>query len=337
MNRERLTEALEGALGELAGERGGERALQRGRAVARAAEGQGGRAARCRRSARWSGRAVETREAISEIEAAVRELGNAPRSAREDRGAASSRSGRLARKHNVTVDGLAGLRAEIAAKVAALDDGGDAVEKLAREAAEARKDYIACRRQGLGPAPQARRAALDAAVSKELKPLKLDKARFATVLSRARRSRMGRVTAASACISRSRPIPARRRGRSPRSPRAASCRASCWRSRWCWPGPRRCRRWSSTRSTAASAARSAAAVGERLHRLGQRAAGAGGDPFAAGGGARRASLAGRKEPGGAEDPDPGRGAFGRGAARGDRPHAVGRRHHRRGARRGGRA
>ena len=39
------------------------------------------------------------------------------------------------------------------------------------------------------------------------------------------------------------------------SPRAASCRASCWRSRSCWPGGRRrCRPWSSTRSTAASAA-----------------------------------------------------------------------------------
>jgi DNA repair protein RecN (Recombination protein N) len=124
---------------------------------------------------------VETREAISEIESCLRDLGNAPRSAEkiEERLFALRD---LARKHKVPVDGLAGLRAEIAAKVAALEDGGGAVEKLAREAAEARKVYMACADKVSAQRRKAA-AALDAAVSKELKPLKLDKARFATLLT----------------------------------------------------------------------------------------------------------------------------------------------------------
>ncbi|MGO9785897.1 MAG: DNA repair protein RecN [Stellaceae bacterium] len=180
MNRERLTEALEGALAELAGERGGERALN---AAARSLERLKDKAGvRLDLALGALGRAaVETREAISEIEAALRDLGNAPRSAEkiEERLFALRD---LARKHKVPVDGLAGLRAEIAAKVAALEDGGGAVEKLAREAAEARKVYMATADK---VSAQRRKAAtaLDAAVSKELKPLKLDKARFATLLS----------------------------------------------------------------------------------------------------------------------------------------------------------
>ncbi len=180
MNRERLTEALEGALAELAGERGGERALNAAaRSLERLKDKAGGRLDLALGAL---GRAaVETREAISEIEAALRDLGNAPRSAEkiEERLFALRD---LARKHKVPVDGLAGLRAEIAAKVAALEDGGGAVEKLAREAAEARKVYMATADK---VSAQRRKAAtaLDAAVSKELKPLKLDKARFATLLS----------------------------------------------------------------------------------------------------------------------------------------------------------
>ncbi len=180
MNRERLTEALEGALGELSGERGGERALNAAaRSLERLKDKAGGRldlALAALERAR-----VEAREAIAEIEAALRDLGNAPRSAEkiEERLFALRD---LARKHKVPVDGLAALRAEIAAKVAALEDGGDAVEKLAREAAEARKVYIAAADKVSAQRRKAA-AALDAAVTKELKPLKLDKARFATLLT----------------------------------------------------------------------------------------------------------------------------------------------------------
>ena len=140
MNRERLTEALEGALGELTGERGGERALNlAARSLERLKDKASGRLDLALGALERA--AVETREAISEIESCLRDLGSAPRSAEKiEERLFALRS--LARKHAVTVDGLAGLRAEIAAKVAALEDGGDAVEKLAREAAEARKVYM---------------------------------------------------------------------------------------------------------------------------------------------------------------------------------------------------
>src|SRR6185437_7219328 len=66
-----------------------------------------------------------------------------------------------------------------------------------------------------------------------------------------------------------------------------------------------------------------------------RAAGAGGDAFAASGGARRPSLARRQKPERGADPHRGRRARSRRPARGDRPHAFRQRHHRRGARRRG--
>jgi DNA repair protein RecN (Recombination protein N) len=180
INRERLTEGLEGALGELTGERGGERALNAAaRYLERLKDKAGGRLDAALGALERAN--VETREAISEIEGALRDLGNAPKSAEkiEERLFALRA---LARKHNVPVDGLSDLRAEIAAKVAALEDGGDAVEKLAREAAEARKLYMACTDKVSAQRRQAA-SSLDAAVTKELKPLKLDKARFATLLT----------------------------------------------------------------------------------------------------------------------------------------------------------
>jgi len=124
---------------------------------------------------------VETREAISEIEGALRDLGQSAHSAETIEERLFALRG-LARKHSVPVDGLAALRSEIAAKVSALEDGGDAVKKLADAVAEARKAYIAAADK---VSAQRRKAAasLDAAVTKELKPLKLEKARFATVLT----------------------------------------------------------------------------------------------------------------------------------------------------------
>ncbi|MGA3306306.1 MAG: DNA repair protein RecN [Stellaceae bacterium] len=180
MNRERLNEALEGALAELTGERGGERAINAAtRYLERLQDKAAGRLDAALGALERA--SVETREAISEIEGALRDLGNAPHSAEkiEERLFALRA---LARKHNVAVDGLADLRAGISAKVAALEDGGDGVEKLARAAAEARKAYIAAADKVTALRRKAV-AALDAAVTKELKPLKLDKARFATVLT----------------------------------------------------------------------------------------------------------------------------------------------------------
>ncbi|HEX7005802.1 MAG TPA: DNA repair protein RecN, partial [Alphaproteobacteria bacterium] len=85
----------------------------------------------------------------------------------------------LARKHRVAVDALPALREDIANQLAAQDDQVGALQRLRAAAAEAKVGYMSA----AGDLSKRRRAAakkLDAAVARELPPLKLDKARFAT-------------------------------------------------------------------------------------------------------------------------------------------------------------
>jgi DNA repair protein RecN (Recombination protein N) len=179
MNRERLTETLEAALGELTGERG-ERAIHAAaRQLERLKDKAAGKLDAALAALDRAG--VEAREAISAIESVLRELGGGPDNAEKiEERLFGLRS--LARKHGVSVDGLIGLRQEIGAKLAALDDGGDAVTTLAKAAEAARKAYIVLADK---VSAQRRAAAgkLDAAVTKELRPLKLEKARFTTELA----------------------------------------------------------------------------------------------------------------------------------------------------------
>jgi DNA repair protein RecN (Recombination protein N) len=180
MNREKLMEALDAALGELAGERGGERALN---AAARQLERLRDKAAGRLDAAiaALERAAMEAAEAVAQIEAAARGLGrdSATLEKVEERLFALRT---LARKHGVALDALPRLRAEIARRVAALDNGGDEVVRLARREQEARQTYIAAAESIRRKRRQAAEA-LDAAVMKELGPLKLDKARFASVLT----------------------------------------------------------------------------------------------------------------------------------------------------------
>ena len=88
----------------------------------------------------------------------------------------------LARKHSVTVPDLAPLAETMAAQLAALDDGEAGLKKLSAQAKAARAAYVtvaeaqaAARRKGA--------ARLDKAVSAELGPLKLEKAKFVTELA----------------------------------------------------------------------------------------------------------------------------------------------------------
>jgi DNA repair protein RecN (Recombination protein N) len=180
MNREKLADALEAALGELSGERGGERALHAAqRQLERLKDKAGARLAAALDALDRA--AVETREAVVQIEAVARGL---------ERDAANLEKieerlfalKALARKHNVAVDGLPALRAEIAARIAALDDGGAAALRLTRQAEEARRDYVAAA-ESVGKERRAAAKKLDLAVTKELAPLKLEKARFRTVLT----------------------------------------------------------------------------------------------------------------------------------------------------------
>jgi len=87
----------------------------------------------------------------------------------------------LARKHRTTPDALADLTAELEARFARMEAGGAGIAALAATAATARAAYkdAAATLSALRAMAAAR---LDAAVASELAPLKLDAARFRTVV-----------------------------------------------------------------------------------------------------------------------------------------------------------
>ena len=87
----------------------------------------------------------------------------------------------LARKHSTEVDNLFGVAEDLAAKVRGLEDGGAWLAELTKAESHARAVYgkaATVLSQGRGQAA----GKLDKAVAKELKPLKLEKAKFTTVL-----------------------------------------------------------------------------------------------------------------------------------------------------------
>ena len=180
MNREKLTEAIEAALDELAGERGGERALAAAeRQLERLRDKSGGRLDAA--LAALERAQVELREATAQLEAAARGIG------RDGNGLEQIEERlfglrALARKHGVAIDALPSLRDEIARRIAALDDGGGRLAALGRREQEARQAYGAAA-ESVGRKRRQAARALDAALIKELPPLKLEKARFQTVLT----------------------------------------------------------------------------------------------------------------------------------------------------------
>ena len=88
----------------------------------------------------------------------------------------------LARKHRVQPDQLADLTEELAARHEAIEAGSDGLSRLEATLAVARETYRK-RATALNKQRIAAAAKLDAAVAQELAPLKLDSARFRTVVS----------------------------------------------------------------------------------------------------------------------------------------------------------
>ncbi len=124
---------------------------------------------------------VEAGEAESALAAAARALDADP--ARLD--AAEARLFELraaARKHRIEPEALPGLAAQLAARADALTLGEDALAGLAAAVAAARDAYVA-KAEALRAARAAAGARLDAAMADELAPLKLDAARFRTVVA----------------------------------------------------------------------------------------------------------------------------------------------------------
>lgn len=126
---------------------------------------------------------IELREAQGGAEEALEALAHDPHEAEavEERLFAIRA---LARKHGVLPDDLAGFAGDLRARLAALDDGARGLSGLSAAAGRAEAAW----RQAAGDVSAARRAAagrLDAAVSGELAPLKMDRARFVTEVAAA--------------------------------------------------------------------------------------------------------------------------------------------------------
>ena len=179
-NAERLAETLSETIGELDGKAGAQAALARAaRRLERARErAQGLLDAALGATERA---AAETAEALASLEATARQLELDPRELEkvEERLFALRAA---ARTHQVTIADLPGLREQMAARLAKIDAGSQGVEHLARATAEARAQFIAAA-QSVSRERAGGAARLDAGVAAELKPLRLDKARFCTVLT----------------------------------------------------------------------------------------------------------------------------------------------------------
>jgi DNA repair protein RecN (Recombination protein N) len=87
----------------------------------------------------------------------------------------------VARKHRVEPDALAALAEELAAKLEAIEAGDESLAALERAVQESRAAYLAAA-ETLTSAREAAAVRLDAAVAQELAPLKLDAAKFKTVI-----------------------------------------------------------------------------------------------------------------------------------------------------------
>ena len=178
-SREKLVEALNAALNDVAADKGVDGALRSAqRHLARFAPMAMGRLDAA--MAALERAAVEASEAIGQIQLLGRSL-------ESDAGALEAAEERLfalralARKHHVKVDELPGLREEISRQLASLDDQGGKLAKLSAAASAARAAYVSAA-AALSAARKDAASRLDKAIARELPPLKLEKAAFRTRL-----------------------------------------------------------------------------------------------------------------------------------------------------------
>jgi DNA repair protein RecN (Recombination protein N) len=177
---ERLAETLAEAIGEIDGNTGAQAALAR---AARRLERARDRAQGLLDSALAATEraSAETAEALAALEATARQLELDPHELEkvEERLFALRAA---ARKHQMTVADLPAFRERLTAQLAELEAGAHGVEHLVRATAEARARFVSAG-QTVSRGRAAAAARLDAGVAAEVKPLRLDKARFRTVLT----------------------------------------------------------------------------------------------------------------------------------------------------------
>jgi DNA repair protein RecN (Recombination protein N) len=177
---ERLAETLTEAIGELDGNAGAQAALAR---AARRLERGRERAQGLLDSALAATEraAAETAEALAALEATAHQLELDPGELEkvEERLFALRA---LARKHRAAVADLPALREQIGVRLGEIEAGERGVEHLARATAEARARFVATA-DSVSRGRASAAARLDEAVAAELAPLRLEKARFRTVLT----------------------------------------------------------------------------------------------------------------------------------------------------------
>ena len=179
MHREKLVDGMNAAHAELSGDRGVERALSSAiRTLSRIADRAGG--ALDPVIAALDRAAAEAGEAIAALQSASSGVDMDPRALEklEERLFALRAA---ARKHGVDVDALAALREDMAGRLLLIEDQGDLLTRLAKEAAAARAAYHGAA-EALSAARREAAGRLDKAVATELTPLKLDKAKFRTLV-----------------------------------------------------------------------------------------------------------------------------------------------------------
>ncbi|MBV9554145.1 MAG: DNA repair protein RecN [Alphaproteobacteria bacterium] len=179
-NAERLGETIGEAVGEIDGEHGALAGLARA----------------LRRLTRAAGRAqgvldtavTATERAAAETEEALSVLSSAARALELDPSALEQVEERLfalraaARKHSINVADLPTLRDKLAERLALIDAGADAALAADQRAATLREAFVVAAAK-VSKAREHAAKKLDAAVAAELTPLRLDKARFRTVLT----------------------------------------------------------------------------------------------------------------------------------------------------------
>ncbi len=181
MSGAQIIEAVNAAHQDLAGDRGADRALiaaerRLQRLTDKLGEALGTELAAISGSLERAG--VELRDAIAGIQGLQSSLDADP--ARLERVEERLHLLRdLARKHRVRADTLPELLADLGARLQLIDGKSGDIAGLTAKATGARKAYLAAA-GSLTLARQKAARILDAAVAKELAPLKLEKARFAT-------------------------------------------------------------------------------------------------------------------------------------------------------------
>jgi DNA repair protein RecN (Recombination protein N) len=178
-NAERIGEAVAEAIAEIDGEAGAQRTLARAlRRLERTRDRAQGLLDAALAAAERA--ATETGEALAALSQAARLLDLDPRALEEvEERLFALRA--MARKHNVAVSDLPRVHAGLGERIAAIESGADGVAALEQEAAVARGRFVAAA-QVVSQARERAALRLDKAVAAELRPLRLDKARFRSVL-----------------------------------------------------------------------------------------------------------------------------------------------------------